>query len=537
VNTRVELQTSRGRVAGLSDGAVAVFRGIPFAEAPRGALRFAPPIPRARWSGVFDATKRAPAAPHAASAVGEIIGLTDDCQDEDCLHATVWRPLNATSSSRLPVMVWIHGGGFEAGSAGNPLADGSVLARRGDLVIVSLQYRIGLIGFLPLDGASPNRGVLDLILGLEWVQREIESFGGDPENVTLFGSSAGGVSIAALLALPEACAAIKRAIIQSGSAECFHTAETADATRLEVAKEMRAEGSALRLALEKLDVHALVEIQHRVSLRREAVTGQLTFAPWLPAAPFTSSVLSSLARGSARGIPLLLGSNADEMKLAGLASFPLAPRPLRRWEFRERVTTLLGNDIELADRAMALYEARLSGARRSTNDVYDAIATDLHFRIPTVRVADAHVRHEPRTYRYVLSWPSPQFGPMFGTPHAMEIPLVFATYRKPPMPFFLGTRPSLAQMSDKIQDVWIAFARTGNPSTAATGPWPAYTRRERVRMTLGDTCSPEIDLAPEELAFWHDAFSRLRPVAGDEPSRSASSAPRVSTLFPAPLDH
>ena len=350
--------------------------------------------------------RRAPAAPHAASAVGEIIGLSDDLQDEDCLHASVWAPAGATRASRLPVMVWIHGGGFEAGSAGNPLADGSALVRRGNVVVVSLQYRIGIIGFLPLEGAATNRGILDLLLGLQWVQREIEAFGGDPECVTMFGSSAGGAGVAALMAIPEARACFHRAVIQSGSAECFHPRETAEGTRAAVAREMRLldDGAELRMALERLDVRALVELQHRVSVKREAETGQLTFAPWFPDAPFTRPVLACIARGDARGIPLLVGSNEDEMKLAGLENFPIAPRIMRQREFLDRVTSLLGDDIELADRAIALYRKQLPAARQSTNDVYDAIATDLHFRVPAMRVADAHVRHEPRTFRYVLSW-------------------------------------------------------------------------------------------------------------------------------------
>lgn len=538
MSVRIEIETQRGRVVGLDDRGVTVYRGVPFAEAPRGALRFAPPVPRARWSGAFDATKRAPAAPHVASTIGEIIGLTDEFQDEDCLHATVWTPSHATRRSRLPVMVWIHGGSFEAGSSGNSLADGSALVRRGDVVVVSLQYRIGIIGFLPLDGAATNRGMLDLVLGLEWVQREIEAFGGDPENVTLFGSSAGGASVAALLSVPEARACIHRAIVQSGSAECFHRRESAELTRLEVARELRlpGDGVELRSALERLDLATLLRVQQRVSLKREAETGALTFAPWYPGAPFATPVLSSIARGDAAGIPLLVGSNADEMKLAALQTFPVAPRIMRLRELQERTTALLGDDIGLADRAIALYRKRLGEGRASTNDLYDAIATDLHFRVPAVRLADAHVRHESRTYRYVLSWPAPQFGPLFGTPHTIEIPLVFGTYRTPPMPFFLGARPSLAAMSERMQDVWIAFARTGDPSTNATGVWPKTTVRERIRMTLGETCAPAVDLTSTELAFWHDAFVRLRPVAGIDVPRAASPASRVSTLFPAPLD-
>lgn len=547
MSLRIEIETQRGRVAGRSAHGITVFRGIPFAEAPAGALRFAPPIPRSRWNGVLDATKRAPAAPHVASDVGEVIGLTDDFQREDCLHATLWMPAHATSRSRLPVMVWIHGGGFESGSAGNPLADGSELVRRGGVVVVSLQYRIGITGFLSVDGGSSNRGILDLVLGLEWVHREVEAFGGDPSNITLFGSSAGGASVAALLAIPEGRACVRRAIIQSGSAECFQRPESVDRTRAIAAEVLRCggDGSELRLALEGLELTELLNLQRRVIQRREDETGTLTFAPWYPGAPFTAPVLTSLARGDARGIPLLVGSNADEMKLAALRNFPVLPPVMRLRQLRDRVTALLGDDVDLADRAIALYRKHPSSGsgslptgveERSTNDIYDAISTDLHFRIPAVRIADAHARSESRTYRYVLSWPSPQFGPVFGTPHAMEIPLVFATYGTPPMPIFLGTRPSLKAMSARMQDVWLAFARNGNPSTVATGIWSPTSSDRRVRMTLGETCREEVDLAPAELSFWHDAFVRLRATLALDTARSAGPLSRVSTLFPAAVD-
>lgn len=530
----VAITTRKGRVVGERVGPVDVFRGIPFAEAPKGALRFAPPIPRARWTGVRDATQRAPAGPHVPSAVGRVIGLTDDLQDEDCLHATVWTP--SERQGLAPVMVWIHGGGFESGSAGNPIADGSAIAGRG-VVVVALQYRTGIAGFVPLDGAAENRGILDLVLGLRWVEEEIEAFGGDPGNVTLFGSSAGGVCVAALLAVAEARSCFHRAIVQSGTAECFVGKDQALATSREIAQALEeSDGVALRRRLEGLAVGELLAVQAAVSQRVEARTGGLAFAPWLPGAPFGGAPIAAVARGHARGIPLLVGSNEDEMKLLALRSFPFAPRTMRDRELRDAVTALLGGRVGLADRALTLYRSfpHLSSAR--TNDVHAAIATDLHFRVPALRLADAHSRHEPRTFGYLLSWPSPQLGPIVGTPHAIEIPLVFGTYRVPPLPFFLGSRPTLAAMSRRLQDVWLAFARSGHPATEETGHWPEHAEDARTTMVLGEPFRVEPDFMREAMGFWREAFAELRPVVGFDVSGPSRPGSRISALLPAHVE-
>jgi para-nitrobenzyl esterase len=436
-------------------------------------------------------------------------------------------------------MVWIHGGGFETGSAGNPLADAAQLAARGDVVVVSLQYRIGILGFLDVPGAAPNRGLLDLVAGLAWVEENVAAFGGDPEEVTLFGASAGGVCVATLLAVPEVRARVKRAIVQSGSAECFHSASVAAAVRAEVGRELGvpADGDRLRDELSQLDTEALLALQQRVGARLEAETGSLVFAPVLGSEPLVAHPLTSLSRGAAQGIPLLVGTNRDEMKLVALRSFPLAPRPLRESELREKVDELLGGSCRLADEALRLYRGleRLRGA--TTNDVLHAIATDFHFRAPAARLADAHVRREPRTYAYLFSFPAPQLGPLIGTPHAMEIPMLFGTYGVPPMPLFLGNGPKLEVISRKMQDMWIAFARTGDPSTDETGPWPSHTPVRREAIVIDEKVRVERILPDAEMSFWAEAFAALRPVMRVDIAVASFGPPaRTASIMPPHLD-
>jgi para-nitrobenzyl esterase len=506
----VFVKTPAGDVVGLRADGVDTFRGIPYACAPVGPRRFARPERRPRFRDVFDARRRAPAAPHAASEVGAIVGLVDEYQDEDCLHATVWTP--SIERRGLPVMVWIHGGAFETGSAGNPLADGSVLARHGEVVVVSLQYRTGIIGFCDLPGAAPNRGLLDLALGLRWVAENVSAFGGDPDAMTLFGASAGGVSVATLLATPDIRPLVKRAIVQSAGLECFHSPREASVVRAEVARALGVERTdhELRDRLETLPISSIIAAQVKAGQRLEEATNGIAFAPWLGAEPIAAHPLGVIASGAARGVPMLVGTNRDEMKLLHLQSFPAAPRALSRREVTRRLDALFGA-VKPSDRAMALYEGLASGRGSSPHDLLDAVLTDLHFRVPAARLASAHARHEPRTYGYVFGFRVP-FGRFYGTPHAMEIPFLFGTTAVPPMPLFLGASPRLEAMSRAMQDVWLAFARTGDPSTTATGSWPRVTEDRTPVMVLDETMHVEPDFLAEEMPFWADHIASTRPV-------------------------
>jgi len=434
----------------------------------------------------------------------------------------------------MPVMVWIHGGAFETGSAGNPLADGGVLARRGELVVVSLQYRTGIIGFCDLPGAAPNRGLLDLVLGLRWVAENVAAFGGDPYGITLFGSSAGGVAVAALLAIADVRPLIRRAIVQSAGLECFHTPLTASGVRAEVARAMGVDDGKLRERLETAPVDAILAAQVEAGQRIEQATNGIAFAPWLESEPIVAHPLGVIARGGAKGVPLLVGTNRDEMKLLHLRSLPAAPHALSRSGLTTQLDALFGS-VKSGDRALALYEGLASGRCPTPRDVLDAVLTDLHFRVPSARLARAHARHEPHTYGYVFGFRIP-LAPFYGTPHAMEIPFVFGTTAVPPMPLFLGASARLRAMARVMQDVWIAFARTGDPGTAATGPWPQITEDRTPVMVLDEDVHVDPEFLAEEMPFWDDILASARPVPSVDRASTIPSNAKLPSLMPPALD-
>src|SRR5690348_10697779 len=264
------VETRRGRVRGQAEAGLAVFRGLPYARPPVGPLRFAPPEPPPAWTGTRDATRFAPSASQNGALIGPVMSLGIGRTAEDCLYLNVWTP--AADRRRRPVMVWIHGGAFVLGSGSQMLYDGATLARRGDVVVVTINYRLGAFGFLRLCErfgqrlpATGNEGLLDQIAALEWVRDEIAAFGGDPGNVTLFGESAGAMSVATLLGTPRARGLFRRAILQSGAANFVRSAERADAVTASLLERLgisRTDAPRLR----DVPAAALLEAQQQVLL-------------------------------------------------------------------------------------------------------------------------------------------------------------------------------------------------------------------------------------------------------------------------------
>ena len=281
------VQTSYGELRGTRAEGLHIFRGVPFARPPAGARRFRPPERPAAWAGVRDATRFGPAAPQSLGLLGPVFSLGITRMDEDCLSLNVWTP--GVDSRRRPVLVWIHGGAFVLGAGSQSLYDGAVLARRGDVVVVTINYRLGSLGFLrlrELSGgrlpASGNEGLLDQIAALEWVRDEIAAFGGDPGNVTIFGESAGAMSCAALLGAPRARGLFHRAILQSGAANYVSPAETASAVAEEFLAALRIRRRRIADLL-SLPPERLVEAQARLFFTLRP--GLKPVAPLLAAAP------------------------------------------------------------------------------------------------------------------------------------------------------------------------------------------------------------------------------------------------------------
>jgi para-nitrobenzyl esterase len=526
-------ETRHGKVRGRRQGGVVTYWGVPFAAPPTGRLRFALPRPAAAWNGVRDATEPPPAAPQRSSTLGAMIGMGCPDQSEDCLRLNVWTPQLPEAPPRAdrPVMVWIHGGGFAAGSASIELANGAELAARGDVVVVSVQYRLGAIGLLHLDGVPDNRAIFDQIAALRWVADNVAAFGGDPRNVTVFGSSAGGVSTALLLAADAARGLFRRAIVQSGNAETLHRPSTAVLVRRAILAELGLRpdlgADALVERLAKIPADLLVEAQSRATV---AVEGHVTGVPMQPvvdAVLFPEVPLATLHARASGDVDLLVGTNLDEMKLGVLEQLG-APSPTEH-ELLVRVEELLGDPGGEA-RARAVIGRYRRWARcgdLSTRALWEAIATDYHFRVPAIRLADAHARSGARAHHYLFGWQSPALAGLLGACHAMEIPFLFGTHSLPLMRLFLGEGPDRDALSRCMQDAWLSFARTGDPSTAESGPWATWQPFARRAMAIDAAgIHPHPGTFDDETSLWSPIFGEVRPVLGVDFVRRAGDPPR-----------
>ncbi len=485
------VETTSGKVQGARRRGVFAFRGVPYAAPPLGALRFAAPRPPTPWRGVRDATQPAPAAPQHRAPIMRMLVLSGAGLSEDCLTLNIWTP--APDNGKRPVLVWIHGGAFVFGSGGFALYNGAHLARAGDVVVVTINYRLGALGFLQPDKAAAeagfvgNCGLRDQVAALKWVQSNIASFGGDPGRVTIFGESAGAMSVATLLAVPEARGLFQRAIAQSGAAH--NVTDAAHAERLSTLFLQHAGlGPGQAHKLRELPVAALLAAQTRTMAEAFFSVPGMAFQPsqeagWLPEQP-----LVAIAAGRGAPVPLLTGVNRDEWNFF-LAADPRS-RGMSEAALQRRLARALPGAPGAAEQAHALYQQLHPGA--SPRRRWSAFQTDRIFRAPAELLTDAHARRAP-CYNYYFTWSPPLLRGSLGAAHAVELPLVFGTWRHPiPRALYFGARG----ISQRMQKHWLAFARDGSPG------WPRVSGRDRASRVLG----PRDDIARDRFdalrAFW-----------------------------------
>jgi para-nitrobenzyl esterase len=495
--------TTSGVLAGraTTDGG-AEFRGVAYASPPVGEARFCGPTPVDPWTGERDATEFGTASFQATGGpMTHVFGAGDLPVGEDCLTLNVWTP--GVDDSRRPVMVWIHGGAFRMGTGSSPMYDGTRLSRAGDLVVVGINYRLGLLGFSGAGGpGEANCGLLDQVAALEWVQREIARFGGDPDRVTVFGESAGAKSIECLLAMPAAEGLFHRAILQSTYATALDP-DVAGRRARAIADELGAEPTDVaRLRAADLDV--LAKAEGAVLLAEgPAPAGTGGGGPVLDPDSLPRAPIDAIADGTAAEVPLMIGTTLDEFHLfASMGMNPAGGDPDDA-ALRAHVATLLAADPDdsRVDAALDAYRGARAGQGRDTANSQVAIdaITDRVFRQHSIRLAGAASRHG-EVYAYLFTRPSPAMGGALGACHGIEIPYVFGNLSAAAA--FAGDDDATRQLSDAVQAAWIAFARGGAPDSEHLGPWPRYDETRRATMVLGD----ESDVVTAPLDAIRDAW-------------------------------
>ena len=490
------LDTPSGKLQGLEKRGVLQFRGIPYARAER----FRAPERVAPWSGVRGATEFGSVAPQPATVAGAFGAGRPGGEDEDCLVLNVFTPAHDLDAAR-PVMVWIHGGGFTGGSGSVPWYDGTRLAADGDTVVVTVNYRLGALGFLHLAHLHPDlagsgaNGIRDQVMALEWVCDNIAAFGGDPGRVTIFGESAGGMSVGTLLGTPAAAGLFHGAIAQSGACANVSSVEAATALTDRFLAALGVPVGDLD-ALLAAPVGAVLEAQVAVDPRATASArpadgvrvGLLSYQPVVDGTVLPRPPLDAVRAGSAAGVPLVVGSTADEWNLFHLQS--RMKGPLDEERARRRLAGVVG-----ADRVADVWDAyRLARPGADPDDVVCAVMTDAVFRIPAVRLAEAQLPHAPRVSMYRFDYASPGLGAC----HGIDVPFVFDNLDHTGVDIFLSGSDGLDEeayrLAGRASRAWTTMARTGSPEHDELA-WPAYDLDERRTARLDR--EPEVVADPD----------------------------------------
>lgn len=481
------VRTKVGELRGVRENGIAVFRRVPYAAAPVGELRFAPPQPVQVWQGVRDATKDGSIAPQGRSRLAHIMGDFERPQSEDCLTLNIWTP--ASDSRKRPVLVWIHGGAFSSGAGSLPWYSGERFAANGDVVFVSINYRLGALGFLCLPGVSDgNLGLLDQVTALRFVRDNIAAFGGDPDNVTVIGQSAGAASIAILMTMPSAKGLFRRAILQSTPfgrmARTVEDARRIGRRLLDVLGLKPDEVSQLK----SLPFAKFIAAQGEIArLERKFADALAPFWPVIDGKIYPGEVAPALKAGAGAEFDTMIGTTREEM-----AAFYCIDQEIANAD-ASAVEGVFASMFK-SDHRSYYDEIRRMRALNTNAALLGDLISDAMFRIGSLRMAEARADQKRPAYVYQFDWQSPAG---FESCHCLEIPFVFNNFENwTDSPMLKGAKPAETEgLAEAMHGAWIAFARTGKPDHHRLPTWPPYLREDRMTMRFDSVIGPVSDLA------------------------------------------
>ena len=489
--------TKYGKIRGTANGSVKVFKGVPYGASTAGANRFLPPKAPVPWSDVRDATAygdRSPQSDAAGFMEEEVVSLDHSPMSEDCLRLNVWTA-GLKDGKKRPVMVWFHGGGFSGGSGGNVRYDGTNLARKHDVVLVTVNHRLNAFGFLYLAklggekyADSGNVGMLDIVAALDWVKDNITEFGGDPDRVTIFGQSGGGGKVTTAMAMPQAVGRFHRVIAESGIALKAITPDEAS----DVAAKILAQ-----LNLKPDQVDQLQQIPYEQILAAIAKLGPAgnRFGPVLDGRSLVSGngAFDPVAPSQSANVPMILGSTLTEITF--MKTTPLDP--IDDATLRADLKRALRVDDAEMEKLIALYKRDFPQADNTR--LFQLIATDnwLTANVALVAERKAALGKAP-AYVYHFEKPTPVHDGKLGVPHTVEITYVFDNLDVPTENAITGTGKDRYPMADKMSRAWTQFARTGDPNVKGLPHWRPYSASDRAVMIFNDECKLVVDPHPEE---------------------------------------
>jgi para-nitrobenzyl esterase len=504
------VDTTSGKLRGAVRDGIAEFKGVPYGAPTGGRNRFMPPQKPEPWSGVRDALDWAGHAPQAAPGPrrpehATLSGAPDTVpESEDCLTLNLWSP--GLDGAKRPVMVWYHGGAFSYGSANGARLIGTNLARRGDVVVVTVNQRLNIFGHLHLGelggpefARSANAGTLDMVAALEWVRDNVARFGGDPANVTIFGESGGGGKVSTLLATPAAKGLFQRAIVQSGSAirlnERARAAKLADAVLRELDLKPTELDKLQMLPMARL-LAAIEPAQKAIGAPPQPLFDRYNFGPLVDGAVVPAHPFDPIAPAVSDHVPLIVGGMKDEMAIFLAPDDKVWNRTLTDAELETRVQRVAG-----ADTPRVLETYRRLHPKYNPAELLIAVLTDSNFRIRSLLMAERKAdRGGAPVYMYSFDWQTPVFDGRLKAFHALDVPFTFDN-----LDHVNSTDRSAAarQLAATMSATWAAFARTGKPDHPAIPAWPAYDKSARATLILDAPCRIERDPAAETRVLWH----------------------------------